>query len=133
MKRIAYASVISLGVLASGCVARVYIPPPPPVAVQVGPPPYAVQPAPPPVGVEPGPAPAVAPAPAMPPPVAGAYVPEYYVWDGYEYVGVAGGQYVYWGGGAWLVCDPVILGRFHGWERFHAGWRRGAIRYRGWR
>lgn len=116
MKTIAIASVISVGVLAAGCVARVYVPPPPSVAVGVGPPPV----------VAPAPVPA-------PPPVAGAYVPEDHVWDGYEYVGVAGGNYVYWNGGAWLMCDPVILGRFHGWERYHPGWRRGAYRYRGWR
>ncbi len=125
-----------LAVLISGCVARVYVPPPA-VAVQPVPPPVVVQPAPPPEPA-PGPAPvAVQPAPppavvATPPPVAAVtYVPEYYVWDGFEYVGVCGGQYVYWGGGAWLACDPLILGRFHGWERYHAGWRRGAIRYHG--
>jgi hypothetical protein len=63
----------------------------------------------------------------VPPP--GTYVPDYYVWDGYEYVGVCGDRYVYWNGGGWFICDAVILGRFHGWERYHAGWRRGAFRY----
>ena len=57
------------------------------------------------------------------------YTPDYYTWDGYEYVGVAGGQYVYWNGGAWIVCPPVVIGRFHGWERYHPGWRRHAYRY----
>ena len=148
MRRIAYASVISLAVLASGCVTRVYVQPPPPVAVQPGPPPGGIQPGPPPGAVQPAPPPdagqpgpppdavqpgsppAFAPAPA---PMAAPYVPQYYVWDGYEYVGMCGGQYVYWNGGAWLVCDGLILGRFHGWERYHPGWRRGAVRYRGWR
>jgi hypothetical protein len=39
------------------------------------------------------------------------------------------GAYVYWNAGVWLPCDGVILGRFHGWERFHPAWRRGAFRY----
>ena len=57
------------------------------------------------------------------------YAPDYYVWDGDEYVGVSGGQYVYWSGGAWLVAPPVMVGRFHGWERYHPDWRRHATRY----
>ncbi len=56
-------------------------------------------------------------------------VPDSYVWDGYEYVGVVGGSYMYLGpGGTWLVCDDVRLGRFHGWERGHPEWRRAAVR-----
>ncbi len=56
-------------------------------------------------------------------------VPESYVWDGVEYVGVMGDQYMYLGpGGVWLVCDPVRLGRFHGWEGDHREWRRTAVR-----
>jgi hypothetical protein len=109
MNRLAFTTLTSLAVLASGCVTRVVYtpapqapPPPPPGAVQAAP-------------------------PAAPP--AGAYVPDYYTWDGYEYVGVSGDQYVYWTGGTWLVCDAVILGRFHGWERYHTGWRRSAFRY----
>lgn len=107
MKRICFAGLIALTVIA-GCVARVDAPPAS-VAVQAGPPP-AVGPAPPPTG-----------------PV--SYEPDYYVWDGAEYVGVSGGQYVYWSGGAWLVAPPVIRGRFHGWERYHPAWRRNGIRY----
>jgi hypothetical protein len=77
--------------------------------------------------VQSAPAPVVmAPPPPQPAPV---YVPEYYTWDGYEYVGWCGGQYVYWGPRGWLVCDTVILGRFHGWERYHPDWRREATRY----
>jgi len=152
MKPTVCASVLALAVLASGCVTRVYVPPPPTVTVQPAPPPMVVQPAPappvaqpaPPPAAQPGPAPAYAPAPApgvvepapppavvaAPAPMAVTYVPDYYVWDGYEYVGVCGGQYVYWTGGAWLVCDPFIVARFHGWERFHPGWRAGAYRFR---
>ena len=56
--------------------------------------------------------------------------PDYYAWDGVEYVGVHGDRYFYLNpGGAWVVADPVILGRFHGWERYHADWRRTATRY----
>jgi len=63
----------------------------------------------------------VAPGPVM--------VPDDYVWDGYEYVGVVGDQYFYLGpGNVWLFCDPFRLDRFHGWERGHADWRAHAIR-----
>ena len=56
-------------------------------------------------------------------------VPDSYVWDGYEYVGLVGGTYYYLGpGGTWLVCDDFRLGRFHGWERGHPDWRRHAVR-----
>jgi hypothetical protein len=59
-------------------------------------------------------------------------VPDSYVWDGVEFVGVVGGQYMYLGpGGAWLVCDPIRLDRFHGWERGHPDWRRTAVRNEG--
>jgi hypothetical protein len=67
---------------------------------------------------------------APPPPVAVVVYPDYYAWDGYEYVGMRGGQYVYLGGGGvWLVCDPVVLNRFRGWERYNPNWRRSAVRY----
>jgi hypothetical protein len=59
-------------------------------------------------------------------------VPDSYVWDGVEYVGFVGGQYMYLGpGGGWLVCDSVRLGRFHGWEGSHPDWRRTAVRNSG--
>lgn len=71
--------------------------------------------APPPVVVAPAPAP--------------VYVPDDYVWDGYEYVGLVGDQYYYLGpGSVWLICDPFRLDRFHGWERGHPDWRSHAIR-----
>ena len=51
-------------------------------------------------------------------------VPESYVWDGFEYVGIVGGEYVYLGStGVWCHCEPWRLDRFHGWERGHADWR----------
>ena len=73
------------------------------------------------VGV-PAPAPVVVvPAPAV---TVAVGVPDFYVWDGVEFVGVIGTQYVYLGpGDVWMVCDPVRLGRFHDWERGHADWR----------
>lgn len=69
-----------------------------------------------------------------PPPVAVVVVPDYYVWDGYEYVGVVGDQYYYLGpGDVWVVCDPPRLERFHAWERGHPDWRSHAthnVKYR---
>jgi hypothetical protein len=77
----------------------------------------------------------VTPAPVYAPPpqaVVTIGMPDSYVWDGVEFVGVVGGQYMYLGpGGAWLVCDSFRLARFHGWERGHPDWRRTAIRNAG--
>ncbi len=70
----------------------------------------------------------------VPPPevVVTVGVPDSYVWDGVEFVGVVGGQYMYLGpGGGWLVCDAFRLDRFHGWERGHPDWRRTAVRNAG--
>ena len=74
-------------------------------------------------------APAAPPAPPAPVVVAPAYAyaPDYYAWDGYEYVGVNGDQYVYWGGSAWIICDPVRVERFHVWIGHNPGWRARAI------
>jgi hypothetical protein len=56
-------------------------------------------------------------------------VPDVYVWDGIENVGIVNGQYFYLGpGDVWLTCDPDRLIRFHGWERDHADWQTHAIR-----
>lgn len=80
----------------------------------------------PPVVVAPAP---VVVAPAPPPPEPVYYVPDSYVWDGYEYVGVVGDQYFYLGpGNVWIVCEPFRLERFHGWERYHRDWHEHAIR-----
>ena len=80
------------------------------------------------VYVAPLPPPVVVVEPAAPMQV-GPYAPASYTWDGYEYVGMYGDQYMYWNAGAWVVCDALILGRFHGWERYHPGWRRHARAY----
>jgi hypothetical protein len=62
-------------------------------------------------------------------PVDLALVPDDYVWDGYEYVGLVGDQYYYLGpGNVWLVCEPFRLERFHGWERGHPDWHVHAVR-----
>ena len=85
-----------------------------------------------PYGVVVNPAIEVQPVPPPSPPIVApalAYEPGYYVWDGFEYVGVCNGAYVYWNAGVWLPCDAVILGRFHAWEGYHPDWRRGAFRH----
>jgi hypothetical protein len=69
--------------------------------------------------------------PAPPPPsiTVTVGIPDTYVWDGYEYVGVVGSQYYYLGSGnVWVVCDPGRVARFYDWERAHADWREHAIR-----
>ncbi|HEY1719406.1 MAG TPA: hypothetical protein VGH42_14095 [Verrucomicrobiae bacterium] len=58
-----------------------------------------------------------------------AAVPDSYVWDGTEFVGVVGSQYYYLGAGnAWLPFDSVRTSRFHDWEKVHADWRTHATR-----
>ena len=105
--------------IVSGCVVepgRVYVRPP---VVAVAPPPVVVAPEPPPPAVVVAPAPVV----IAPDPVV-VLVPDTYVWDGVEFVGFVGGGYVYLGpGNVWISCDPVRLGRFHDYERFHPDWR----------
>ena len=67
----------------------------------------------------------VAPAPVV---TVGVYPDDYY-WDGYEYVGIAGGAYFYLGpGNVWLRCEPWRVERFEGWERGHSDWREHAVR-----
>lgn len=63
------------------------------------------------------------------PAVVASPVPDYYVWDGDEYVGVVGDQYYYLGpGDVWIVMDPPRMHRFEGWERGHGDWRAHATR-----
>ena len=66
-------------------------------------------------------------APPPPGPVVEAgvdVVPDDYVWDGYEYVGIVGDQYFYLGpGNVWLVCDPIRINHFHVWIGGHPDWR----------
>ncbi len=72
--------------------------------------------------------------PLPPGPAVVAFVPDYYVWDGYEYVGVVGDGYYYLGpGNVWIVCDPVRVQRFNVWVGAHPDWRAHATineRYR---
>lgn len=71
------------------------------------------------------------------PAVTATPVPDEYVWDGNEYVGVIGDQYYYLGpGDVWMPMDPDRLHRFNGWERDHADWRSHEthnVRYRNMR
>jgi hypothetical protein len=70
-----------------------------------------------------------APSVVVSPPAVMAPVPDYYVWDGSEYVGVVGDQYYYLGpGNVWFVMDPPRMHRFQGWERSHGDWRAHATR-----
>ena len=88
--------------------------------VVVQPPSVVIQP---PIVVQPAPVPV---APAVTVEVG---VPDAYVWDGYEYVGVVGDQYYYLGPDhVWLTLDAPRLARFHDWARVHADWRANAIR-----
>ena len=74
--------------------------------------------------VAPAPAVVVAPAPPPPPPPVVVEVPDYYVWDGVEFVGFVGDTCFYLGPGErWVVCEPFRVARFHEWERVHVDWR----------
>jgi hypothetical protein len=79
------------------------------------------------IGV-PAPPPPVVVVPAPAPAVTVSVVPDSYVWDGTEYVGVVGDQYYYLGAGdVWLPMDQPHLARFHVWVGGHADWRTHAI------
>lgn len=68
-------------------------------------------------------------APAPAPAVTVAVYPDYYAWDGYEYVGIVNGRYYYLGPGhVWIVCEPFRVTRFHEWEGHHPDWHARAIR-----
>ncbi len=55
-------------------------------------------------------------------------IPDYYVWDGYEYVGVYDGGYFYLGPGEnWMAFDAFRLNRFRLWCAAHPDWRRHAV------
>ena len=76
----------------------------------------------------PAPAPVVVPAPAPPAVTVTVGVPDSYVWDGSEYVGLVGDQYYYLGtGNAWLPMTGDRLTYFHGWEGHHHDWAKQAI------
>lgn len=70
-----------------------------------------------------------APVVVAPAPVVTVAVPDTYVWDGSEYVGMVGSSYFYLGpGDVWLAMDGPRLARFHDWEHHHADWRDHATR-----
>ena len=50
-------------------------------------------------------------------------VPDYYVYDGDEYVGVIGDQYYYLGpDNTWIIMDPPRRHHFDVYERDHPDW-----------
>lgn len=99
----AIASMVALPVLAGPGVG---------VSIQVGGPP------PPPVVVVPAPAPVVT----------VAVVPDSYVYDGTEYVGVVNGQYYYLGdGNVWYPMDQPRLARFNVYIGHHSDWHSHTI------
>ena len=56
-------------------------------------------------------------------------VPDTYVWDGTEYVGVVGTDYFYLGSNnVWVPLDSSRMTRWHDWERTHTDWRQHATR-----
>jgi hypothetical protein len=69
-----------------------------------------------------------------PPAVTVDVVPDSYVWDGQEYVGVVGDTYVYLGPhDVWLPMPQARIAFFHDWEGHHRDWREHAVeneRYR---
>jgi hypothetical protein len=69
------------------------------------------------------------------PPMAPAtvFVPDFYVWDGAEYVGwcSASSQYMYWIPTGWIICDPKVRLRFDIWTSRYPEWRREVRPYRG--
>ena len=93
--------------------------PPPPVTVQTPAPRITVQ-TPAPVVTTPAPAPGVG---------VTIGVPDGYVWDGAEYVGMIGGQYYYLGPNqVWLPMSGGRLMYFHDWEKHHKDWVKQEIR-----
>jgi hypothetical protein len=73
-----------------------------------------------------------------PPPPPGAapvaFVPDYYYWDGFEYVCWYGDGCYYWGpNNVWIICDPVRLHRADAWQQAHPHWRAQATATTGFR
>jgi hypothetical protein len=99
------------------------------LSVMAGPPVIVVPAPPPPIVVSPPPPPVVVVQPAAPiAPSVTVTVPETYVWDGDEYVGMVGDQYYYLGPNqAWLPMPTDRLAFFHGWEKQHKDWMKDAI------
>lgn len=65
--------------------------------------------------------------PPPPPAVEVAVYPDSYWWDGYEYIGIVGGDYYYLGpGNVWITCEPFRVERFREWQRVHPDWHERA-------
>jgi hypothetical protein len=95
----------------------VVMPPPPPPVVAAPPPPPAA----PPVVVR-------SPAPVQPS-ITVVAVPDAYVWDGDEYVGMVGSQYYYLAPNqVWIPLTSDRAVYFHDWEKHHKDWVKQAIK-----
>jgi hypothetical protein len=63
-------------------------------------------------------------APAPAPSSTIAVVPDSYVWDGSEYVGIVAGQDYYLGpGDVWIPCSPAQVHRFQQYQASHPDWQ----------
>jgi hypothetical protein len=59
----------------------------------------------------------------------GVAVPDTYVWDGDEYVGMVGDQYYYLAPNeVWMPLNSDRAVFFHDWEKHHKDWVKQAIR-----
>ena len=101
--------------VAAGCTMRVS-----PYGVVVAPAPIYVSP----TQQAPSPPPQVV---LVQPPV--TFAPDYYWSDGEVCFAPYGADYVYWSGGRWLICDGLMLGRFHAWRDHHPRWDREGRRH----
>ena len=65
---------------------------------------------------------------APPPAVTVGGVPDSYISDGDEFVGVIGTDYFYLGSGnLWVPLDAARLEHFQAWEKDHPDWREHAV------
>ena len=56
-------------------------------------------------------------------------VPDNYVWDGKEFVGVIADQYYFLNtGNIWLAMDSDHMTRFNDWAKEHRDWREHLVR-----
>lgn len=127
-KLIAWSMVITTMSMVAGFAQQQYFPPP----VNIPATPVAAPtpiPMPPPV-VMPPPA-VVAPPVSVAPPSAAtvaAGVPDSYISDGDEFVGVIGTDYFYLGSGnLWVPLEAARLAHFQAWEVEHPDWREHAV------
>jgi hypothetical protein len=59
----------------------------------------------------------------------GGYQPETYIWDGFEYIGIVGDQYVYLApGNVWMIAEPYRMSRINRYRDSHPDWREHSTR-----